>query len=53
MFRFNSDLSEFEGYDGSIWKTLGGAVGDIEGDLMTQTGTEDLLIGSGTIDLNQ
>ena len=34
MFRFNSQTSEFEGYDGSAWGEIGGAAA---------TGTADLL----------
>ena len=35
MFRFNSQTSEFEGYDGSAWGEIGGSTGT--------TGTADLL----------
>lgn len=53
MIRFNSELGQFEGYDGIGWSSLatgGGLL--IEGDLNIQTGTEDLQTGSGTVDLN-
>ena len=50
MMRFNSELNVFEGYDGNEWIqfVISSA---IEGDLDTQSGTEDLEEGSGTVDL--
>lgn len=50
MLRFNSENLKFEGYDGTEW--IGLAIDfAIEGDLQSQSGTEDLAEGSGTVDL--
>ena len=54
MFRFNTDLAVFEGYNGIEWVNIQGAAAtefDFDGDLETLDGTEDLEEGSGTIDL--
>jgi len=56
MVRFNTTLSTFEGYNGTEWIDLaavGSAEATLEGDLSTQSGTEDLAEGTGTVDLNQ
>lgn len=51
MFRFNSDESQFEGYNGTEWLPLMTAL-SLEGDLATQSGVEDLSEGIGSLDLN-
>lgn len=55
MFRFNTSIGKFEGYDGVEWVDLRAPAdpNDFtgEGDLETQSGTEDLEEGTGTIDL--
>lgn len=52
MFRFNTDILNFEGYNGTSWVEVGAASASLEGDLADQSGTEDFMEGSGTIDLN-
>jgi hypothetical protein len=52
MFRFNTTLGSFEGYDGVEWVEIQAGF-TFEGDLDTLSGTEDLESGSGTVDLNQ
>lgn len=53
MFRFNSELATFEGYNGVQWTTLSApeTTFNFEGDLNTLTGVEDLQSGTGSIDL--
>lgn len=51
MFRFNAELGVFEGYDGVEWLSLS-AGSELQGDLELQSGTEDLLVGTGSFDLN-
>lgn len=50
MFRFNTDLIKFEGYNGINWVFIGES--NTEGNLDNQIGTEDLFIGDGEFDLN-
>jgi hypothetical protein len=50
MFRFNTDLIKFEGYNGFNWVFM--AESNTEGNLESQIGTEDLFIGDGSFDLN-
>jgi hypothetical protein len=50
MFRFNTDLIKFEGYNGINWVFI--AESNTEGNLDNQIGTEDLYIGDGEFDLN-
>lgn len=57
MFRFNTSIGKFEGYNGVEWVDLTAPApvdpGEFtgEGDLETQSGVEDLETGTGTIDL--
>lgn len=50
MFRFNTDISKFEGYDGVEWVEIQAGF-TFEGDLGSLSGTEDLESGAGTVDL--
>ena len=50
MFRFNTDINKFEGYNGIEWVEIQAGF-TFEGDLDTLSGTEDLEEGSGTVDL--
>lgn len=54
MFRFNTDISKFEGYDGIEWVEIQAGLQPeftFEGDLGSLSGTEDLESGAGTVDL--
>ena len=51
MFRFNTDIGKFEGYDGIEWVEIQAGF-TFKGDLDTLCGTEDLECGSGIVDLN-
>lgn len=53
MMRFNSETSQFEGYNGSEWGQLGSTetIFNFEGDLNTLSGGEDLQLGDGVVDL--
>ncbi|MDV7396614.1 hypothetical protein RZS08_34780, partial [Arthrospira platensis SPKY1] len=39
MFRFNSETGEFEGYDGSVWGSVGGA-GNVSSQTFSGTGAQ-------------
>ena len=52
MIRFNTELNDFEGYNGSGWVLLGSTfLFDSDVDLMTASGTTDLQDDSGSDDL--
>ena len=48
QFRFNSTLTQFEGYDGSAWGKIGGGDLSIAGD----SGTDSLELGVDTLTVN-
>lgn len=52
MIRFNTDLTEFEGYDGSAWGPLGG-VQDVTVDQTSYAGTNPITVSEPTADNKQ